>query len=483
MTSLFPSPYTAPEEPYPERHWNGVDWWRDDAPAPVEEVLRVHSTDLFEAEVKRVVREVADANHKQKNPKKNAHVADAVAAGDIAAAAAAVSQPQPRQPLFLYVPAQTPHAHHYGTPERHYDAVDADAKAAGREEGSAVRREIAALVRAMDELVGVTVDALKAECDDGTPHMHCGGQVAGAANAAHRGAAQAQHPTMWDNTFFVFSSDNGPEEDTGASPWPLRGWKRQFWEGGVRAVTFAILPKAMREHPNGRPSVPTKPPPYVYAGIAHVVDWLPTLSEVAGVEAHLLEDMELDGESLLPELLVAGGTHRAGNPRRDGNGNGNGNAKTAGNRTMLIGYDNVLRCGAARTGSGLKLVLQGACDFRYAFDPSVTEPREYDEWSLFDLAADPYETEDLLPGLLHGAVENKTRSLAYAELMAVFEETMVQAVPPLVYTTSGEKDAAPGLHGRRWVSWHEPEHAVSAWCRLVSKLWMAAPFLPWPAAC
>ena len=45
---------------------------------------------------------------------------------------------------------------------------------------------------------------------------------------------------MYDNTLFVFTSDNGGPTTTndgvGARNWPLRGGKHSIWEGGTRAI-------------------------------------------------------------------------------------------------------------------------------------------------------------------------------------------------------------------------------------------------------
>lgn len=50
------------------------------------------------------------------------------------------------------------------------------------------------------------------------------------------------------DTLVIFSSDNGPHEEGGADPYffdssgPLRGMKRDFYEGGVRVPTIARWP-------------------------------------------------------------------------------------------------------------------------------------------------------------------------------------------------------------------------------------------------
>eukprot|EP00656_Telonema_subtile_P039187 TRINITY_DN44318_c0_g1_i2.p1 TRINITY_DN44318_c0_g1~~TRINITY_DN44318_c0_g1_i2.p1 ORF type:complete len:235 (+),score=58.54 TRINITY_DN44318_c0_g1_i2:873-1577(+) len=111
------------------------------------------------------------------------------------------------------------------------------------------------MVSAMDQAVGDLVSALKS-----TP--------------------------IWDNTLFIFSTDNGGPLADAASNYPLRGGKATLWEvrasglalqclqGGVRGVGFinggvaSGLSSAVRGSVNHQ--------------LMHVSDWVPTLCEVAG---------------------------------------------------------------------------------------------------------------------------------------------------------------------------------------------------------
>lgn len=104
---------------------------------------------------------------------------------------------------------------------------------------------------------------------------------------------------MEENTLIIFTSDNGPSiesylpenynADFFNSFGPFDGIKRDLWEGGVRVPTIAAWPGHI---PAGNI---IQTPNAVY-------DWLPTLTEVAGVPA----PARTDGVSLLPSLTRSG---------------------------------------------------------------------------------------------------------------------------------------------------------------------------------
>jgi arylsulfatase A-like enzyme len=134
------------------------------------------------------------------------------------------------------------------------------------------RRTYAAMLSAMDDAIGRTMAALRA---------------AG----------------LEENTLVFFFSDNGgPAMPTttvnGSSNAPLRGSKRQTWEGGIR-VPFVIQWKGhlAAGKPDSRPIIQ--------------LDVLPTALAAAGVQAQ--PDWKLDGVDLLPFLTGknAGNPHEA----------------------------------------------------------------------------------------------------------------------------------------------------------------------------
>ncbi len=186
---------------------------------------------------------------------------------------------------------------------------------------------------------------------------------------------------LYDNTVFVFVSDNGAEGTNpdataftrfnvrlqydvapdhqgrpGSFTWldaswasaaasPLRGFKFSAWEGGVRVPFIMTLPPAMAQQ---RGAVATAP--------AHAVDLAPTLLDMAGVTGR----DGLEGRSLLPALSDPAATIH---PDDD-----------------AIGYEL----------SGNAVLYQG----RWKLVKNLP-PYGNGRWHLFDITADPGETRDL----------------------------------------------------------------------------------------
>jgi len=95
-----------------------------------------------------------------------------------------------------------------------------------------------------------------------------------------------------DNTVVFFSSDNGPHSEGGVkaeflhSSGPLRGIKRDMYEGGIRVPMIVRWPGKIKKGT-------------VNDQVWAFWDFLPTATEIAGVEP----PKEIDGISMLPTLL------------------------------------------------------------------------------------------------------------------------------------------------------------------------------------
>ena len=78
---------------------------------------------------------------------------------------------------------------------------------------------------------------------------------------------------MYDNMLIVYSADNGGT--AGGNNYPLRGFKRTNWEGGMRVAAFVsggLIPAALRGTSNDQRF--------------HIVDWYPTFCHLAGIDSN-----------------------------------------------------------------------------------------------------------------------------------------------------------------------------------------------------
>lgn len=170
------------------------------------------------------------------------------------------------KPFFCYCPFTIPHAAMHAPEERvgpwrkkfpQFENV------IGRYRGPQVKNPVAAFAAMMtllDEDVGRILDLLK-----------------------ELGIA--------DDTLVIFTSDNGPHKEGGHKPdffdsnGPLRGYKRDLYEGGIRVPTLAWWPNTIK-------------PGSTSSHVATGWDVLPTFCDLAGVNT----PKDLDGVSFAPTI-------------------------------------------------------------------------------------------------------------------------------------------------------------------------------------
>jgi arylsulfatase A-like enzyme len=97
---------------------------------------------------------------------------------------------------------------------------------------------------------------------------------------------------VYENTLIIFTSDNGPHQEGGADPdyfdsnGPLKGYKRDLYEGGIRVPMIAVW--------DGRIKAGT-----VSEHASAFWDVFPTVAEITGIST----PDNIDGISFLPTLL------------------------------------------------------------------------------------------------------------------------------------------------------------------------------------
>ncbi len=178
-----------------------------------------------------------------------------------------------------------------------------------------------------------------------------------------------------NNTLVVFTSDNGPhhesyfnegyEANSFHSFGPFDGTKRDCWEGGVRVPTIAHWPGTI---PPGRVSM--RP------GQFH--DWLPTFTDIAGLPA----PARSDGVSLVPDMTGAD------NPP---------------DSTVYIEYRHEGRTksyGAFDPSRRNRQRNEMQVVFRAGYKGVRYDIQSHDDdFEIYDVAADPKESNDLANGL------------------------------------------------------------------------------------
>ena len=105
---------------------------------------------------------------------------------------------------------------------------------------------------------------------------------------------------IFDDSLWLFLSDNGGSPDDGGFNVPLRGGKGSVWEGGVRSQTFL--------HWSGLTAAVKGS---VYGGMAHIVDWGVTLMAALGHAPWTPPgEPDFDGLNLWPALTSGGASPR-----------------------------------------------------------------------------------------------------------------------------------------------------------------------------
>ncbi|XP_070560380.1 arylsulfatase J-like isoform X2 [Ptychodera flava] len=282
---------------------------------------------------------------------------------------------------------------------------------------SRTRRLVAGMLAAVDDSIGMVVQALK-----------------------------ANH--MYDNSIIIVTTDNGGAVDgqmgNDASNWPLRGSKHTLWEGGIRGTAFLHSPLFRLADP-----------PMIVTEMIHISDWMPTLYHIAGGDVSDLPD-NLDSFNQW-DTITRGTPSQRTEILHNIDPISEVAALRVGDYKVILGvdpsnpYSDWYQPTDATKEHGKRLIpeLQIRCgpkphDAAYNCDLSKRP-------CLYDISRDPCEYENLAdkyPDVLQ-------------RLLSRLEEYNSTAVEPLYADPDPRSD--PALHNGAWVPWIGPaEEPISS---------------------
>lgn len=168
---------------------------------------------------------------------------------------------QSASPFFLFFTTTIPHANNEAPALGEHGMEVQDYGIYKNEDWPDVEKGKGAMITRLDQDMGLILDALR-----------------------KRGISE--------NTLVIFTDDNGPHKEGGVDPeffnssGPLRGIKRDLYEGGIRVPTIAWWPGTIKAGT-------------VNDHISAFWDYLPTFAELTGKNI----PKDIDGISMLPTLL------------------------------------------------------------------------------------------------------------------------------------------------------------------------------------
>ncbi|XP_067932442.1 arylsulfatase I-like [Watersipora subatra] len=268
------------------------------------------------------------------------------------------------------------------------------------------------------------------------------GQVSVLDEAVSNVTEALKEAGMWDNTIFIFSSDNGGNSQAMGGVgcnYPLRGNKGTLFEGGVRVAGFVSGPLVEKQEERNKEWI-------------HISDWYPTILGLAGVST---ANLTLDGYDQWAAITGTGHS-----PRKELLHNYDPLMPSYGFKRRNSPFDNrqqaALRVGDYKiiTGAPLadgwykpvtsKYVVQETSSYDEAVDriSSLNDGSFLQNIFLFNITADPYERNDL----------SKKRPEVVDVMLSKLAEYAHGAVPPL-NPANQLKEADPSKHGDSWEPW------------------------------
>ena len=225
-----------------------------------------------------------------------------------------------------------------------------------------------------------------------------------------------------ENTYIIFSSDNGGCYSAGGKNGNYRGTKGSLWEGGTKVDAFLYSKGLIAKKYAGT----------TYNGLMHVTDWFPTVLDMAGVSYTANDGYSLDGVSQWGHFLTSTGDESARDYMLY---NYIGNIEGAEHTFDILSNAPV----AVRNKEGFKLIhafVGNPSSQYYVYDDvndddgmlhdsaGCTQSDSMDQsgnytYMLYDLNVDPYETTNLYSLDSYSVLKNQL----YAQIITYYSNS------------------------------------------------------------
>ena len=287
-----------------------------------------------------------------------------------------------------------------------------------------------------------------------------------------------------DNTYIIFTSDNGGCYSSGGKSGNYRGTKGSLWEGGTKVDAFLYSKGLIDEDSAGT----------TYTGLMHVSDWFPTILDMAGISNKFTakEGYDLDGVSQWDYFFTSAGDE---SPRDFMLYNYIANIDGGEHSFDILSNAPV----AVRNKEGFKLIhafVGNPSSMYYGNDDINNDDGEFHSsvgctqsdsmdssgdytYMLYDLNVDPYETNNLYSQDAYAIIKNQL----YAQIFTYYSNSAVCLADSEFKVNKNQKSVWQDAGGYivPWVDISEKELEEEGYPTMCSSEYESdtSPFTPW----
>jgi len=297
--------------------------------------------------------------------------------------------------MFMYLAYQSPHTPVETDVPDPYDSVTNSIPIQDR-------KEIASMLLSIDAGVGEVLAALK-------------------------------NNSMYDNSYIIFTSDNGGANGAGSSTYPLRGNKGSWYDGGIRNIGFVHSPLMSVADDTERSSM------------IHVTDWMPTFMHIARGESVDGAALGIDGVDQF-SAITSGAEARTEmlhdiKRRQDGN---KATLRTNIRASMMKIYNGEMYKILTGTQAGGLHYPNPMDDYDYwdSFRSNATYTAGGSTVELYNLSQDPNEEDDLSDESAYDSIQTDLLTV-----LRDYERGSMDPITTVYYNSQGTGECDPSLNG------------------------------------